>query len=94
MSKHARIVINKGKGCLGQVLQWVGIIGLLPSFGIMSASEDGVIGEIVFFVFMSLTIAGFALVNISSNCSNCETFIKSKRVKICPKCKAVFDLDD
>ncbi|MED5457925.1 MAG: hypothetical protein VX428_10480 [Verrucomicrobiota bacterium] len=91
MSKHARIVINKGKGCLGQVLQWVGIIGLLPSFGIMSASEDGVIGEIVFFVFMSLTIAGFALVNISSNCSNCETFIKSKRVKICPKCKAVFD---
>ena len=92
MSKHARIVINKGKGCLGQVLQWVGIIGLLPSFGIMSASEDGVIGEIVFFVFMSLTIAGFALVNISSNCSNCETFIKSKRVKICPKCKAVFDL--
>ncbi|MBD29112.1 MAG: hypothetical protein CMO38_07685 [Verrucomicrobiaceae bacterium] len=90
INDQATIVINTGKSCLGQILQWIGLFGLLPSYLVMEVGESVLVGRIFMFVSMSLAIAGFALVNISSNCSKCETYIKSKRLKACPKCKVDF----
>ena len=90
INDQATIVVNKGKSCLGQILQWIGLFGLLPSFLVMEVGESVLVGRIFMFVSMSIAIAGFALVNISSNCSKCEAYIKSKRLKVCPKCRMDF----